>query len=86
MKVLALYHPKSDHGGQVEDYARDYKRLKNGDIELVSLETVEGAERARIYDITSYPAILVMADDGQLHKFWQGELPAMNELESYFHA
>ncbi len=84
MRVLILYHPNSEHAGKVLDYARDYKRFKNKEIELLSLETVEGAELAKLYDITNYPAVIVTKDDGQIQKIWQDiNLPLMNELEAY---
>jgi thioredoxin-like negative regulator of GroEL len=83
LKAIALYHPKSEHSGQVEDLRRDYKRQKNKELELVSLETVEGSETARLYDVTSYPAVLVLTNDGRLIKFWQGELPPLSELAGY---
>lgn len=85
MRGVILYHPKSDHGGLVEDYARDYKMSKGLQLELISLESLAGAEMARIYDVTSYPAVLVIAGGGSLHKFWQGGLPLSSELNSYFH-
>ncbi len=85
MKAVILYHPKSDHGGIVEDYARDFKMIKDGKlIELVSLETIEGSTMARLYDITQYPAVLALADDGSLINSWQGvPLPLMIDLEAY---
>lgn len=86
MKAIILYHPKSEHEGFVADYAREFKRYKGKDIELTSLETVEGAELARLYDITSYPALLLMSDDGSLQRLWQGlQLPLMDELSYYLH-
>ena len=85
MKVVVLYHPNSEHAGKVEDYARDYERFKEGKVvELQSLETVEGAQTAKLYDITAYPAVLALADDGSLQNSWQGEhLPLMAELDAY---
>ena len=85
MKAVILYHLQSDHAGTVEDYARDFTRLKDGkEIDLLSLETVEGATMAKLYDITKYPAVLAVADDGSLQNSWQGEgLPLMIELEPY---
>jgi hypothetical protein len=84
MRVVVLYHPKSEQEGKVLDFKADFKRLKGRELELMSLETVQGAEAAKLYDITRYPAVLAMADDGQLQKAWQGEeLPMMNELEYY---
>ena len=84
MKVVALYHPKSEHGGVVEDYARDYKNSHGRLLELKSLETREGAAIASLYDITSYPALLALAGDGTVQGVWQGlPLPLMNELDPY---
>ena len=84
MRVVALYHPKSDHEGRVLDFVADFKRLKGKEVELISLETTQGAETAKLYDVTSYPAVLALANDGQLLRGWQGgTLPMMNELEYY---
>jgi hypothetical protein len=84
MRIVALYHPKSDHEGRVLDFRADFQRIKGKDIELMSLETTQGAETAKLYDITIYPAILAMTNDGLLLKAWQGnDLPMMNELEYY---
>lgn len=84
MRVVVLYHPKSEHGGIVEDFARDYARFKGRKLELVSLETRDGAATASLYDITQYPAILALANDGSIQNVWQGlPLPTMNELDAY---
>lgn len=84
MKVIVLYRPKSEHEGEVLDYARDYKHFKNKDLKLVSLDDVEGDDLAKLYDVTTYPAVLALRDDGQLQKSWQGAiLPLMDELDYY---
>jgi thiol-disulfide isomerase/thioredoxin len=84
MKIIVLYRPKSEQEGTVLDFKRDYKQLRNKDLELVSLDTVEGDNMAKVYDITQYPAFLAIKDDGQLEQMWQGEtLPLMNELDYY---
>ncbi len=85
MKAVILYRPNSDHERTVLDYVRDYKRLHpDKNIDLLSLDTVDGADKARLYDITQYPSVMVLTNDGQLQKFWQGELfPLFNELDSY---
>lgn len=83
-----LYRPNSEHAGRVEDYAAEYGRLHHGrEIELVSVDSREGAERARLYDITRYPSVLALSDDGSLLQLWQDEhLPLMNELDFYLRA
>jgi len=86
MRAVVLYHPKSDHGGKVEDFVHDFKRFKYKKLEKVSLETVEGAELAKLYDVVRYPAILVIGPEGKLQQIWQGEmLPLMNEVDAYVH-
>jgi hypothetical protein len=85
MRVVALYHPKSDHEGIVLDYIHDYQMHSSGKtIEPISLETSDGSRIAELYDVTRYPAILALSDDGQLQHFWQGlPLPMMNEIDVY---
>jgi spore cortex formation protein SpoVR/YcgB (stage V sporulation) len=84
MKVVILYHPESDHARAVETYARDYDSSHHGEIELISLETKQGADMARLYDVVKYPAVLAIRDNGELLKQWQEEqLPLMQEVASY---
>lgn len=86
MRVVILYHPKSEQAGTAQDYVREYHaRHEDHDIELLSLETKDGADMAQLYDVVRYPAILAIANDGQLLQLWQEEqLPLMNELDTYF--
>ena len=89
MRIVILYHPKSDHGGKVEDYARDYhQRRPDREIELLSLETKKGWEMAKLYDVTNYPSVLAIAEDGSLQKLWQDStgqdlLPLSQDLDAY---
>lgn len=84
MKVVALYHPRSDHGGLVTDYAVEFERYKRKKLELFSLETVEGANLAELYGVSQYPCILAVSDNGSLLRLWQGlPLPLMDELSYY---
>jgi hypothetical protein len=85
MKVVILYHPESEFVGVVEDFKRDFEsRHQDKTVELISLETVEGANMAELYDVVRYPAILVMTGDGKLQKFWQDQpFPLMDEVAAY---
>lgn len=84
MKALMLYHPDSEHARSVLTFKGDFERSTPEKIELVSLETVEGAEMAKLYDITTYPAVIVRTDDDQLVKHWEGDhLPLIGEVLSY---
>jgi hypothetical protein len=84
MRVVVLYHPFSDHSGIVTDYAAEFEHYKGKTLDLVSLESIEGADMAELYDITRYPAVLAMTDAGSLQRLWQGTtLPLMDELSFY---
>lgn len=84
MNVSVLYHPNSDHERAVLTYERDFKQRTGRDLKLISLETVEGSELAKRYDITTYPAILATTNDGKLVKYWQDQpLPLIDELSYY---
>lgn len=84
MKVTILYRPKSDHARQVEEYQREFTHRTGKKLSLLNIDTVAGAEKAKLYDIVRYPAVIATADDGQLLKMWQDELlPTINEV-SFF--
>lgn len=68
----------------VEDYARDFEHSRGRKVDLVSLETREGAATASLYDVVNYPALMVLGDDGQVQKLWEGDkLPLMDEVAGY---
>ncbi len=85
MRVIILYHPKSEHARRVEEFAHDFlHRHDERTLTLESLETTEGSEKARLYGAVQYPAVLALSDDGQLLKMWEGDqLPLINEVAYY---
>lgn len=88
MKVVILYRPASEHATSIEGFAEDFIRVHaDRHLELVSVDTRDGASLATLYDVVSYPAVLALGDDGQLLQYWQGDnLPLMNELAYYAHS
>jgi hypothetical protein len=89
VKLLILYRPSSEHETEVESYVRDFQRRYDvgKKIEMISLNTRDGAATATLYDVVSYPAILVLGDDGGLVNFWQGlPLPLMDEVAGFAHS
>jgi len=84
MKVVVLYRSNSEHGRAVEQYVREFTSRTGKKLELKEIDTQEGADLAKLYDVTQYPAILALAEDGQLQKMWQGQqLPLINEVAGY---
>lgn len=86
VKLLILYRPDSEHSTQVESFVRDFERGYEAAkrVELISLNTRDGAATASLYDVVAYPAILALADDGSPLNVWQGvPLPLMHEVAGY---
>lgn len=85
MKVVALYRPHSDHARTIEDFAKDFERRnRNNKLELVSVDTRDGAATASLYDVVRYPAFLALQNDGQLLKDWQvPPMPQLNDISYY---
>jgi hypothetical protein len=79
-----LYSPNSHSERLCLDYARDFMAIHGRQIDLLSINTIEGDAQATLYDITSYPAVLALDSQGKLLNIWKGEmLPVMNELLAY---
>ena len=85
MRTVILYHPNAEFAGLVQDFKREFEqRHQDRKIDLVSLDTTEGSEMAKLYDVVRYPAILVIASDGQLQKLWQDRpFPLMDQVAAY---
>ena len=81
-----LYRPNSEFSRSVETFIRDFQ-YQHGDIathlEVIDIDSREGINKAGVYDDFAYPALLVIADDGQLVKDWQQSLPLLDELAGY---
>lgn len=81
-----LYRPNSEHASAVESFLRDLERRQSisDKLETLSLDSREGAETAKLYDVFEYPAILVIDDFGSILRSWQGEqFPLMDEIAGY---
>ena len=85
--MLVLYRPNSEYATMVETYARDFQRQYDAKLELVSVNTRDGAALASLYDIMSYPSIMAIADNGSVLNSWIGpQFPLMDELAVYTRA
>lgn len=87
MKALALYHPNSEHSRSFEEYIGRLNEHAQNTVDLLSLETREGAATASLYDVVQYPAIIVVDEQGRAQKQWQGsEVPLIDEIMGYLAA
>lgn len=84
MKVVILYRPDSDHARAVEEFAHDFERQHGRPVDLVSVNTRDGAATASLYDILQFPAVMATTDIGELLQVWTGaSMPLMNEVAAY---
>lgn len=84
MKVFILYHPNSEHDTQVNQYVREAERVTGHKIETVSVDTPEGADKAKLYDVVRYPAVVATQDTGEMLQVWQDEMmPTISEVSAY---
>jgi thioredoxin-like negative regulator of GroEL len=89
MKLLILYRPNSEHATPVESFVRDMEMQHDmeGKIELVSVDTRDGSTVAALYDVWSFPAIVLADNEGKAINVWQGEqLPLMDEVVGYMNS
>lgn len=65
----------------------EHQHSLDGRVELISINTREGAALASLYDVVQYPSILATASDGRLLNIWQGKpLPLMDEVAGYLYS
>jgi len=85
MKVVVMYRTNSEHGRKVEEFIHEFKRRYPQDrVDSVAIDSREGMAMASLYDITSYPGIAVLREDGTPSMMWQGDtLPLIDEVASY---
>lgn len=86
MKLLIFYRPNSEHARSVETFIHDFQKQYTTDakMEILDLDTRDGAAMASLYDVLQYPAFLATAEDGVLIRSWEGrELPLMQDVASY---
>lgn len=85
MKLAVLYQPHSEFAQATETYLKEFKNLyPDKKVELVDADSVQGSQVTELYDTLSYPALLALADDGQLLNAWSGPtLPLMNDVVAY---
>lgn len=90
MKLVILYRPNDEHASEVESFVRDFQRQfyeAGKKIEMISMDSREGANKAELYDIVQFPSILAVANDGSVLNAWVGmPLPLMNDVAGYTQA
>jgi hypothetical protein len=88
MKLVILYRPNSEHARATEMFMHDFTaRNASLNVEAINVDDRNGVALAGLYGIWRYPALLAVADDGVLLKYWEGDsLPLMDEVASYLYS
>jgi hypothetical protein len=89
MKMLVIYRPNSEFASSIETFVRDFQRVHEEigqRIEMIDVDSRDGAATLSLYDIMQHPAIMILGDDGQLAASWVGAtLPLMDEVAASFY-
>lgn len=85
MRTAIVYQFKSEHSSDVDTFCKEAERRHPGFVvEKLDTDGREGANIATLYDVTTYPAIVILRNDGQLVQVWQGlPLPLIDEVMAY---
>lgn len=83
--IKVIYRKESDHARAVTEFLHDLEHRTGKSIVEVDPDTREGADFCRVYDITGYPTIIALGEDGQVRNLWSGiPLPLIDEVSAYF--
>lgn len=86
MKLVVFYRRNAEYTRSTEEYLEDLQAhhdIDESKIQIMDVDSREGADLARAYDVVAYPGMVVVDDMGGFVKLWSGELPLQNELMSY---
>jgi hypothetical protein len=84
MKLVILDHSNTEFTRPLRTFELECRRKTDHEIETISLETKEGDSLALLYGPLNFPAILLIRDDGQLVRSWQGSsLPVIDDVVGY---
>ncbi len=85
MKTVILYKPNTESESSVLQYVHEFERQTGKKIELIDAESIEGTQKAAIYDAVQFPVIVALRDDGSLIEAWpeRDKWPTVSELSFY---
>lgn len=84
MRAIILSREARDYSRTVAEFVRDFYRDNGREFEVISPDTREGDSLARLYDVTLYPTILILDNNGKMVNNWRGmPLPRMSEVLAY---
>ena len=82
MQISVLYRQQSDHARPVKEFMEMVKRkYPDLGVEELELDSRTGSEKAAMYGVVAYPAVMVLSEDGSVRGLWEGQpLPLIDEV------
>jgi hypothetical protein len=81
MKALLFTHHTELGLEEVEfDQLKNKLSINHLPIEQIDIDSQQGSEIARAYDVMDAPALILIREDGVAQAFWQTDLPTDNQL------
>lgn len=85
MRTAVFYKNNADTTRQALMFHEELsRRCPDRKIQLIDVDTRDGASEAALYDVMRLPSVAVIADDGRVLNVWHGgPLPLQDEVMSY---
>lgn len=64
------------------DQLKEKLNIHRMNVEQIDIDSRQGTEIARAYDVLDAPALVFMREDGVAQAFWQTDLPTDNQLHA----
>lgn len=84
MRTVCVWRRESDYGRAVEEWLGEFERRTGREVETLDPDSPAGANFCRVYDVTQYPTILALDNDGTVLASWQGEMLPMFDEVNYW--
>lgn len=84
MRVVCVWKEASEAAREVREWMREFEMRTGMQVEALDPETREGENFCRAHDVTMYPTLLVVDNDGRVAQEWRGTpMPMMDAVTAY---
>ncbi len=82
MKLLVFNRQKAGIDNEYDDFIKGLSKL-SAPYEQINPDSRDGSDRAEIYEVVSYPTIMLVDDDGRPLAIWRDSLPTVDQINTY---
>lgn len=84
MRIVVVYKEFSDYAREVTEWIDTFEKRSGQTVEQLDPESPDGEMFCSSRDITRYPTVAVVDNDGKTYEMWPGTpLPIIDEVMSY---